>query len=192
MAMLSTGLALFFGLHLFAAFRSRAPDKDIKLHLGQAKYMGLFSLISLLGLLLIIFGYRAMPNSAYLFAGFAGGRNLVPWVMLPAMILIVCSDLPRGHIKAAVKHPMLLAVGLWSIAHLMDGANLRQLMLFGSFLAFCVIDFVAVSMRDRKLDQPVADPTLKNDILVLVVGIAAYFVFAKWLHQWLFGFAPLA
>ncbi|NND81640.1 MAG: NnrU family protein, partial [Gammaproteobacteria bacterium] len=154
MMILILGLVLFFGLHLYATFRSRAPHADLRQRWGKAKYMGLFSVVSLLGLVLIVLGYRAMPNTEYLYAGIQHGRQWVPLIMLPAMILIVCSDLPRGYIKSTVRHPMLLAVILWSSAHLIDGASLRQLLLFGSFLGYAVIDLVVVSMRATPDETP--------------------------------------
>ena len=187
MTILIIGLALFFSAHLYSAFRSRSPERDIKDKFGKATYMGIYSLVSFVGLALIICGYSTADVTATIIPGFSGARNAVFILMLPALILITSSNLPISHIKTTVKHPMLIAVALWSIAHILDGANLKQLLLFGSFLLFSLIDIVAVSLRQDKQSQTHPEPKIKNDILVLAVATLAYCALIYGLHEWLLG-----
>lgn len=187
MTTLYFGLALFFGAHFYSAFRSREAGRDIKEKLGKAKYMGLYSLVSLVGLVLIIWGYSKAEVTQFIFPGFAGARGVVLMLMMPALILIISSDMPKGYIKATVKHPMLIAVALWAIAHILDGANLKQLLLFGSFLLYSVVDIVAVSIRKGGDEKAVIEPKFKNDVLVVATAALAYLALVYWLHGWLFG-----
>jgi uncharacterized membrane protein len=189
MTILTIGLALFLGVHFYSAFRSRESGKDIKEKIGNARYMGLYSLVSLAGLALIIWGYSIAEVTQNVFQGFSGARNVVFLLMMPALILILSADMPKGYIKASAKHPMLIAVALWSIAHIVDGADLKQLLLFGSFLLYSVVDIIAVSRRKDNDNKAYVEPNIKNDILVLVVATLAYFALVYWLHGWLFGFS---
>lgn len=187
MTILSLGLGLFFGLHLYSAFRSRNPSMNIKNKLGEAKYMGLFSLGSLLGLIAIVWGYALAAPSAHLFNGLENGSALPPWMMAGSILLLCASQLPLGFIKKVTKHPMLIAVILWSLAHLLNGADLRQSALFGSFLIFSVLDMLAVSLRTNPVDAEPPTPHWRNDILAILMAVFLYALLVLWVHAWLFG-----
>lgn len=196
MEILIAGLVLFFGAHFYSAFRSRTAGADIKERIGEAKYMGLYSLVSLAGFALLVWGYSLAQPTQYLFTGFAGGRDVAAWLMVPALVLLVASQMPMGHIKRIVVHPMLVAVAIWAIAHLIDGANLKQLLLFGSFLLYSLIDILAVNRRNRRLatEDPGAEhgePKFSYDLIALAVGVVAYLALIYGLHEWLFGYVPL-
>lgn len=191
MTILYIGLCVFFGLHFYSAFRSRTPGVDIKQRLGEAKYMGLYSLVSLLGFVAIIWGYSLTQPSAYVFSGVENGRALIPWLMVLAVLLLCASQLPTGFIKKTVKHPMLLALILWSVAHLLDGADLPQVALFGSFLIYSLVDLVAVSLRKKPDDKRTPAPNWHNDVFAALIAIAVYAILVNGLHIWLFGVSPL-
>ena len=187
MTMLIVGLLLFFGAHFYSAFRSRVPGKDIKERWGEKRYMGLYSLVSGLGLVLIIWGYARSEPSAFLFYGISNARSLTLGLMLPALVLIIAADFPKGYIKHWLKHPMLLALILWSCAHLLDGADLRQVLLFGSFLLFAVIDLLMVTIRKPAPSPKPGEPHWRNDLAIVVIGVGLYYAIGHWLHDWLFG-----
>jgi uncharacterized membrane protein len=106
-------------------------------------------------------------------------------LMLPVFVLLFAAYLP-GRIKATMKHPMLVAVKLWAVAHLLSNGMLADLLLFGGFLAWAVLD--RISMK-RRVQRPVpgAPPSRWNDVAALVLGLAAYGAFAAWLHPMLIG-----
>ena len=118
MTYLILGLVIFFAPHLFSAFRSREPGADLKEKLGYGPYMGLYSLVSIIGFVLICYGYGASRPSAILYTPPAWLVHIQLLLMIPALILLISSNGPVGHIKKAVKHPMLVSVKLWAFGHL--------------------------------------------------------------------------
>lgn len=187
MTYLILGLVIFFGAHLFSAFRSREPGKDIKAKLGTGPYMGLYSLVSLAGFVLIVWGYGAARPAPILYTPPPGLAHLNLLLMLPAMVLLVASQLPAGRIAKAVKHPMLLAVKIWAFGHLLANGELNSVVLFGTFLAYGVIDRIAVKRRGDNGPGPDKVLSGTSDLLALSIGIALYAVILVWLHPILFG-----
>lgn len=182
MSILVSGLLIFFVLHFYSTFRSREPAKDIKRKMGEKAYMGAYSLISALGLGLIIWGYKQAGVTEQFFTGFDFDYSLRLLLMLLAFIFLVAANLPAGYIKSTLKHPMLVGVCIWSITHLIDGATERQALLFGSFLIYSVIDIVVVSSRASSSKKSTNKIGWKNDAVAIVIGIVAYGVTVIWLH----------
>jgi uncharacterized membrane protein len=187
MTYLILGLVIFFAGHLFSAFRSRAPGKDIKTRLGAGPYMGLYSLVSIAGFALIVWGYGAARPAPILYTppAFLAHVNLL--LMVFAMILLAAAYLPTGHIKKAVKHPMLAAVKVWALGHLLANGELNSVLLFGSFLAYGVIDRIAVKKRGDNGPGPEAAANVMGDVGAVAVGLIAYGAIAFYLHPILFG-----
>ncbi len=189
MTFLVLGLVIFFGAHLFSAFRSRETGKDIRVKMGAGPYMGLYSLVSLAGFVLIVWGYGAARPAPILYVPPPGLAHLNLALMLPAMVLLVASQLPAGRIAKAVKHPMLLAVKIWAFGHLLANGELNSVVLFGSFLAYGVIDRIAVKRRGDNGPGPDKVLSGTSDLIALGAGIALYVVILLWLHPVLFGVA---
>lgn len=191
MTYLILGLIVFFGTHLFSAFRSREPGKDLKARLGYGPYMGIYSLVSIAGFVLIIWGFGAARPSPILYTPpvWLAHINLV--LMLAAMILLAAAYLPTGRIKKAVKHPMLAAVKIWAFGHLLANGELNSVLLFGSFLAYGVIDRIAVKKRGDIGPGPDAPVSAMGDVGAIVIGAAAYAAILYWLHPILFGMPAL-
>lgn len=187
MTYLILGLVIFFAGHLFSAFRSREPGKDIKTKLGAGPYMGLYSLVSIAGFALIVWGYGAARPAPILYTppAFLAHINLL--LMVFAMILLAAAYLPTGHIKKAVKHPMLAAVKIWAFGHLLANGELNSVLLFGSFLAYGVIDRIAVKKRGDNGPGPEVAANVMGDIGAVAVGLIAYGAIAFYLHPILFG-----
>jgi uncharacterized membrane protein len=187
MTYLILGLVIFFAGHLFSAFRSRAPGKDIKTRLGAGPYMGLYSLVSIAGFALIVWGYGAARPAPMLYTppAFLAHVNLL--LMVFAMILLAAAYLPTGHIKKAVKHPMLAAVKVWALGHLLANGELNSVVLFGSFLAYGVIDRIAVKKRGDNWPGPEVAANVMGDVGAVAVGLIAYGAIAFYLHPILFG-----
>jgi len=190
MTLLLAGLIIFFAAHLYSAFRSRSPGQDIKERLGEKPYMGLYSLVSLVGFVLIIIGYGAMRPSSVLYTAPEWGRMLNLTLMPFVLIIFVSSQMPAGYVKKFFKHPMLVSVKLWAILHLLSNGELNSVLLFGAFLVYATIDRIAVKRR-ADMGAAVAVPTVKWDIIALIVGIGVYIAFVLGLHTILIGVPPV-
>lgn len=191
MIYLILGLIIFFGAHLFSAFRSRAPGKDLREKLGQGPYMGLYTLVSVIGLGLFLWGFGAMRPAPILYMPPAGLAHLNLVLMLPALILLAAAYTPTGRIKKAVKHPMLLAVKIWALGHLLANGELNSVILFGSFLAYAVIDRIALKKRGDIGPGPDATVSTMGDIAAVVIGVGAYVFLLFWFHPILTGVSAL-
>ena len=177
-----SGLVLFLGSHFFTALARGARGQIIS-RIGEASYKGVYALVSLAGFALIYLGWPHASQSVLYISPpwFRQGTYLLT---LLALIVLMSGYLPAGKLVAAVKHPMLLAVKLWAAAHLLVNGDVRSLLLFGSFLAYAVIDRIAVNKRGGRV--LVAGPA-RNDILAVLVGAALWFVIYRFLHPYIAG-----
>ena len=196
MVILCLGLLLFLGIHSVSIVAPGARNRWAQ-RLGEWPWKGLYSLVALAGLLLIVWGYglaREAPVIVYSLP--AGFRHLAALLMLPVFVLLFAAYLP-GRIQAAARHPMLLAVKLWALAHLLGqsatGGTLADLLLFGGFLLWAVADRVSVKRRAAAgllRSLPLGPPRLVNDLIALTGGLLLYALTALWLHALLFGVRP--
>ena len=187
MLYLILGLVIFFAPHLFSAFRSRVPVKDLRRKMGYAPFMGLYSLVAIIGFVLIVYGYGASRGAGYVYTPPSWGRHVNMGLMLPALIFLVAAYLPTGHIKRMLKHPMLVAVKLWAFGHLLANGELNSVILFGSFLAYAVIDRIAVKKRGDNGPPRDAPVSALPDILAVIIGTGLYMAILFRLHALLFG-----
>lgn len=191
MTLFFLGLAIFFGVHFYSAIRSRAPENDIKARLGYGPYMGLYSIVSLIGFVLIIYGFGASRGAGLLYTPPTWMAHLNLILMIPAMILLIASQIPTGRIKQMAKHPMLLAVKIWAVGHLLANGELNSVILFGSFLAYAVFDRIMVKRRGDIGPGPDAATNTTMDIVAVIGGLAVWALILVWLHPILFGVRAL-
>ncbi len=118
-------------------------------------------------------------------------RHLNALFTLLAFILVAAAYIPRNHLKAKFGHPMLLGVKVWAFGHLLATGMLHDVLLFGAFLLWAVLLFIVSRRRDRAAGTVYPAGTLQGDVLVAVVGIAAWAVFTLWLHLRLIGVSPM-
>jgi uncharacterized membrane protein len=188
MVYLVLGLVLFLGVHSISIVAPGWRDR-IAARLGIA-WMGLYSLLSIAGIVVIIWGYGiARQNPVMLYTPPAWGRYVTAVLMLPVFPLFLAAYFP-GRIKAALQHPMLLSVMLWGLAHLIATGTLANLVLFGGFLAWAVVDRISYGWRTQR-PNPAAPPSKLNDGIAIVAGLAIYVVFEHWLHARWIGVQPL-
>jgi uncharacterized membrane protein len=187
MWMLVGGLLLFFAMHLIPArpaLRARLVGG-----IGRGPYLALFGVLSLASLVLIVLGYGQMQGlgrgNPQVWIPPAWTRHLTMLLMLPALILLVAAFLPN-RIRTAVGHPMLTAVGLWALAHLVVNGDLASVLLFGSFLAFTVYDFFSVRRRGAAGPLGTARGGLVQDAIAVAGGLALYALLLGG-HAWLTG-----
>jgi uncharacterized membrane protein len=182
------GLVAFHGIHLLPT--ARGIRLQVRDRIGTNGYLLLFSLLSFIGLALIAYGYgdartlgRANPQ---LWVPPLWTKHIAFTLMLPAMILIVAAYIP-SRIRTAAKHPMLLSIKLWALAHLLVRGDLASLLLFGSFLAYAVFDRISVKQRAALGPLGNAPGTLYGDIAAVAIGLAAYVIMLFWGHKALIG-----
>lgn len=189
MGLLILGLVIFLGAHSVGIAAADWRERTIA-RLGEVPWKGLHSVVSLVGFLLIVWGYGlARQEPVPLWAPPTWLRHVALLVMLPAFPLLLAAYLP-GRIKTATRHPMLAAVKLWAFAHLLANGNLADVILFGSFLAWAVADRISLKGRTP---PPVhgAPPGKANDAIAVIGGLILYGAFIGILHVWLFGVSPL-
>jgi len=167
------GLVLFLGAH---AFVSRRGEREALIgRLGRGPYLGLFSVVSIVGLVLIGFGfarYRA-EGMIPLWHPPVWTRHIVVALMWPASIAVVAAYIP-GNIKLALKHPMLVGVKLWAFAHLCANGDLGGIILFGAVLVWAVYDRITLKRRSDPGAPPIPVGGRRNDIIAIVVGTILY------------------
>lgn len=190
MTMLLLGLVVFLGAHSVRIVAEPWRQRRIA-QMGPGAWKGLYSLVSLVGLSLVIWGYglaRAVPVE--LWSPPVWTRHLSSLLTLAAFVLVAAAYVPRNRIRAAVGHPMLAGVKLWALAHLLSNGRLADVVLFGAFLAWAVFDFRAARARDRARGVVPVVGSVSGDLATLVLGVGAALVFALWLHAPLIGVRP--
>ncbi|MGD9942278.1 MAG: NnrU family protein [Burkholderiaceae bacterium] len=190
MVYLVAGLILFLGAH---SVRIVADDwRSAQLvRLGEKGWKGLYSLVSLAGLVLIVWGYgqtRMAPVD--LWTPPLWTRHLASLLTLLSFVLITAAYVPRNHLKQRIGHPMLAGVKLWAFAHLLANGRLADVVLFGAFLVWAAVDFRAARRRDRLAGVRYPAGTPAGTVMTLVVGALAWAAFAFYLHAWLIGVRP--
>jgi len=180
MAILILGLILFLGIHLVPAIPSLRNSLYDKF--GEKTYKGVFSLISAIGLVLIIIGYARAPSEPRLFAPFIGAIHAAPLVMIVSFVLLASANM-KTHIRRTLKHPMLIGIGLWALVHLLANEHAKASILFGAFLAYAVIDFISATQRHA---VKVFIPMKKYDVIALGSGIMLALLVMTF-HRLIFG-----
>ncbi|MGO9933929.1 MAG: NnrU family protein [Steroidobacteraceae bacterium] len=181
------GLILFLGVHSIAIFAPGLRERA-RSGWGEGTWKGVHSLISLLGFVLIIYGFGlARQSPVVLYTPPQWMRHVTALLMLPVFPLLIAAYLP-GRIKSAAKHPMLAAVKFWAFAHLLANGMLADVLLFGGFLAWAVLDRISLKKRPQNLRT--APPGRFNDAIAVIAGLALYGLFVGWAHFRLFGVSP--
>ncbi len=191
MGYLILGLVLFLGVHsvriVADGWRTQMLQK-----VGEAAYKGSYTVLSLLGFGLIVWGFSvARETPVQLWSPPVALRHLALLLTLVAFVFLAAAYVPRNAIKARVHHPMVLGVKTWAFAHLLANGNLAHVILFGSFLLWAVVNFVAARKRDRAQGVVYGEGTRSGTVRAVVIGVGAWVLFAFWLHGWLIGIRPM-
>lgn len=193
MMLLIVGLVIFLGIHLLPT----APDvrDGIRERLGAGPYKLVFSLVSLVGLVVIVLGFHKMQlhpgKNPALYDPPVWTQHIALLLMLPALIFLVASQVP-SKIRTAIKHPTLVSIKIWALAHLLANGDVASLLLFGSFLAYAVYDRISVKKRGALGPLGAKEASgIGNDIFVVGAGVALYVLLLMGGHAWLFGVSPL-
>jgi hypothetical protein len=197
MDMLIAGLVIFLGIHAMRVWGEGLRGALIQ-RLGPMGFKGVYSIAALAGFYLLLVGYgQARLEPVPLWTpphGIAHASVALMWV---SMVMVAAAQIPRNAIQARLRHPMVLGVKVWALAHILANGTLHDLLLFGGFLVWAVLSFRAARQRDRAAwaagEVSEASPTSRAaTLLTLVAGTAAWAAFILVVHVWLIGVAPIA
>ncbi|SVA59862.1 uncharacterized protein METZ01_LOCUS112716 [marine metagenome] len=177
--MFEAGVGIFFGVHLIPLIEKL--KLFLKNKFGENLYMGLFSLVSLAGLLLIIFGYES--NSNFLYSENESAYLYSKYIMFIAFTLLIAANLPT-YIKKTTKHPMSLGIAAWAVLHLMVSPDTSSIILFGSFLSYSIVSVLMSELRGSQVKE--INPKISLDILSVALAIFINFL-AYNFHEYLSG-----
>ena len=189
MQQLIVGLALFFGMHSISIIA--LPLRDKLAAKSEIGWKVLYASVSLVGIILMSRGYadlRQAPTLLYVSPIWL--RHIAAILLLPTFVLLLAPYFP-GRLSSAIKHPQLVAVKTWAVSHLLVNGALADVLLFGSFLVWAIVD--RISMKNRVARSIPSVPQSKaNDIIVVVAGLALYAATIFWLHEIVLGVKPFA
>ena len=190
MTYLILGLIIFLGAHSLRmvgeGWRTR-----VRASAGGATFKGVYSVLSILGFVLIVWGFSvARQTPVQLWSPPVAMRHVAALLTLVSFILLAAAYVPGNGIKARLHHPMVLGVKVWALAHLLANGNVAHVVLFGSFLVWAIWNFAASRRRDRLTGVTYPPGKGSATAITVVVGIAAWLAFALFLHGWLIGVRP--
>jgi len=208
MTQLILGLILFLGAHSVRIWADGWRNQTIEAY-GEKAFKGVYALVSILGFYLLVVGYgEARLQTVALWNPPIFTKHISMLLMLLSSILLVATYIPRNHFKMRLGHPMVLSVKVWALSHLLANGNLADLVLFGSFLIWAVLNFRSARARDRALllnlnvteeaagesiaeSESAHQPKLLSTIITLVGGMAIWALITFFLHAKIVGVSPM-
>lgn len=187
MSVLLLGLVLLLAAHSVRIVADGWRSRTIA-RLGEGPWKGIYSLVSLAGFVLVVWGYGlARQQPVPLWDPPAWAVHLAALLMIAAFVLLAAAYVPRNGLKARLHHPMVLGVKVWALAHLLANGMLADVVLFGAFLAWSVLDFRSARLRDEAAGTSYPAGTAGATATSVIVGVIAWVLFVFWAHGWLFG-----
>jgi len=191
MLTLLLGLFLFLGVHSTRIFADDWRTATVA-KIGPLPWKGLYSVLSLLGFVVLVWGFRmARQDTLVLWSSPAWMKHVTAVLMMVSFILIAAAYVPRNSIKARLHHPMVLAVKVWALGHLLSNGVAADVVLFGAFLVWAVLSFRAARQRDRVNHTVYPPGNAISTTITIAVGLVGWSVFALFLHGPLIGVRPL-
>jgi uncharacterized membrane protein len=186
LAVMILGLVAFIGSHVFVTMRPQRAE--VVKRVGEGAYKGLFSLVALVGIVLIGWGFARYRSMGYIdiWSPPPWTRHVTLLLVWPAIVCVVAAYIP-GDIKRVLKHPMLVGVKLWAVAHLISNGDLGSIILFVSILAWAVYDRITLKRRSDPGALPIPIGGRRNDFFAVAVGTVVYFALGFWFHPWVIG-----
>ncbi|CDM58657.1 MULTISPECIES: NnrU family protein [Rhizobium] len=192
MTLLIVGIIIFLGLHLIRVIAPGLRQSMID-SLGEHGWKIAYSIVSILSLILLIYGFgQARQVTGMLYTPPVWMAHVTLTLMLLAIICLVASLLPAGHIAVKTKHPMVLSVKIWAFSHLLANGETSSVLLFGAFLAWGVILRIALKRRERAGELTLRPfVSGKYDLYAVIIGVVAWALITFKLHELLIGVAPI-
>ncbi|PCE32513.1 NnrU family protein [Burkholderia ubonensis] len=190
MLVLILGLVIFLGVHSIRIVADDWRSAQIA-RLGEKGWKGGYAIASIVGFVLIVWGYGlARAGASFLWMPPVGVRHLTGVLTALAFVLIAAAYVPGNRIKRLVGHPMLAGVMVWAVAHLLANGTLHAVVLFGAFFVWSLVDFLTSRARDRRNGVRYPAGNTSRNVVAIAVGLVAWAVFALFLHGWLIGVRP--
>jgi uncharacterized membrane protein len=190
MTLLILGIVLFAGPHLMSTLAPGFRD-GLKQRFGESPWKMAYSLVTLVGLALMIWGFRQSWHGGgggeLVYPPPAWGRHVTMLLVLLGFIAIGASH-GKGHLALWIKHPMSIGVSLWAVGHLISNGRLADVLLFGTMLVIGVLDIVFATARGK---LPAHVPSASSDAKALAVGLGLYALFLLVVHPYVFGIAVI-
>jgi uncharacterized membrane protein len=186
LAIMILGLAVFVAPHVFVTRRDARAAAIARM--GEGPYKGLFSLVSIVGVILIGWGFARYRATGWIevWSPPTWTRHVTVALVWPAIVMIVAAYIP-GNIKRILKHPMLAGVKLWALAHLISNGDLGSILLFGGILAWAVFDRISLKSRTDAGGPPIPVGGPGQDVIAVIVGTLVYLALGFWFHPWVIG-----
>ena len=189
MFVLIIGIVIFFGVHLIPLTSAKV---NLVESMGDKKYQGVFSIISLIGLIVMIYGFSLVDDCNPMMAD-CNTNNINLWepleysreisfILMPISIILLVAFLVESNIKSILRHPWLFSIILWSFCHLISNGDLRSVLMFVSFGVYSVIDIV---FSKKEVHSSESLPFTK-DVIVIVAGLVLYSILL-YFHQYVSG-----
>jgi len=182
---LIAGIVVFAGAHLFSMLLPGQRDA-LKARMGEGPYKGVYSLVSLAGFALMIWGFRTVRSDP---AGFTVLYEPASWARHVTMLLVLLGFISlggfhgKGYLKHWLRNPFSIGITLWAVGHLLSNGRLHDLLLFGTFLGLAVLDIVLSMARGKR---PGHEPQIRSDVRAVAIGVALYAVFLFIVHPYIF------
>ena len=189
MTLLLIGLTLFFAAHSIRIVADPWRTRQ-RARLGELRWRGLYSLVSLTGLVMLIWGYGRIRAAPELWTPPPWTHHLAGLLTLAAFVLVVAAYVPRNHLKSAIGNPMVAGVTLWALGHLLANGRAGDVLVFGGFFLWGMVDFISATRRDRAAGTVYPAGTPGGDARVFLIGAVAWALFAFYGHEWLIGMRP--
>ena len=189
MIFLWIGLMLFLGVHSVRIFAEGFRTRTIA-GLGPLAWKGLYTVVSLAGFALLVWGYGMTRGGPSLWNPPVWTRHITALLVLVSFILLAAAYVPGNGIKTRVGHPMILGVKVWAFAHLLSNGRFGDVLLFGAFLVWAILDFKAARGRDKASGNSYPSLGATRTAMAVILGLVAYVVFTLWLHTLLIGVRP--
>ena len=198
MTWLILGLILFLGAHSVRIWADGWRNQTIEAY-GEKAFKGVYALVSIFGFYLLVVGYgEARLQPLVLWNPPIFTKHISMLLMLLSSILLIAAYIPRNHFKMRLGHPMVLSVKVWALSHLLANGNLADLVLFGSFLIWAVLNFRSARARDRAQvqnsdanEEAPLKPNLLATLIALFGGMGLWAVITFVLHAKVVGVAPM-
>jgi uncharacterized membrane protein len=193
MLVMIIGIIVFLGIHSVRIVAPRWRLAKME-EWGESKWKGLYSLVSIVGLALLVWGFgMARLDAPILYEPPVWMKHITLLLMLFAFIFLGVFIAKPGRLKPVLKHPMLISIKTWALAHLLANGDLASLILFLSFLAWAVFDRIALKRQARAGLAPMAitPGPVTNDVVAVLIGLVLYGLFIWKLHILLIGVSPM-
>ncbi len=190
MSLLILGLIVFLGAHSLRIFADSWRTAQVA-RMGEGPWKGLYSLVSIAGFVLLLWGFgRARADTTVLWQPPSWTHYVAALSTLVAFVLVVAAYVRGTRIKSALHHPMILGVKSWAFGHLIANGTLADVVLFGGFLVWAIVDFAASRRRDRAAGTVYPAGTAGRDAIAIAIGVIAWAAFAFYLHERWIGVRP--